>query len=91
MMTNKILILCLVALAVAVVLYLLLSPLLTQSARANERRLAIVRGEAKKSTSSRDTEAATRRKQVTESLKDLEKRGNRTAKITIEMKLEQAG
>jgi tight adherence protein B len=91
MVTNKILILCLVALAVGVVLYLLLSPLLTQSARANERRLAIVRGEAKKSNSSRDTEAVTRRKQVTDSLKDLEKRDKKSAQVTLEMKLEQAG
>ena len=62
MVTNKILILCFVALAVAVTLYILISPLLAQSARANERRLAIVRGEARKATASRDTEAAARRK-----------------------------
>ena len=63
MVPNKILILLLVALAVGVVLYVLIAPLLAQSARANERRLAIVRGEVRKNTASRDTEAAARRKQ----------------------------
>ena len=91
MVTNKILILCFVALAIGVTLYILISPLLAQSARANERRLAIVRGEARKISASRDTEAAARRKQVTESLKDLDKRDKQSDKISLEMKLEQAG
>ena len=91
MVPNKILILLLVALAVGVVLYVLIAPLLAQSARANERRLAIVRGEVRKNTASRDTEAAARRKQVTESLKDLDKREDKSDKISLDMKLEQAG
>ena len=91
MLTNKILMLCLVISVAGVGLYVLLAPFLAQSARANERRLAIVRGETKKVNASRDTEAAARRKQVTDSLKDLENRDKRTAKVTMEMKLEQAG
>lgn len=44
MLTNKILMLCLVISVAGVGLYVLLAPFLAQSARANERRLAIVRG-----------------------------------------------
>ncbi len=91
MVTNKIMVLLLMISVVGVGLYFLLAPILARSARANERRLAIVRGETRKANASRDTEAANRRKQVTDSLKDLDKRDKKSSKVSLEMKLEQAG
>ena len=91
MLTDKMIILCLAIIAIGGILYVLVSPLLEQAERIKERRLAITRGQTKQANASRVTEAAARRKQVADSLKDLEKRGNNSAKITIEMKLEQAG
>jgi len=63
---------------------------LTRPSRTIERRNAIVRGETKKS-GARDAEVAARRKQMAESLKELENRDKKSTKLTLEMRLEQAG
>jgi len=91
MASDKLLIILVLAIAAGAIIAALVYPMLTQSSRATERRLAIARGEAKKNTNARDTEAAARRKQVTESLKELEARDKKSAKVSLEMKLEQAG
>lgn len=91
MTSDKILILLVLLVAVVAIVGVFAYPALTKDSRAAERRMAIVRGEAKKAANVRDTEAAARRKQVAESLKELENREKRTSKVSLEMKLEQAG
>ena len=87
---NKLLIVLMIVCAVGIGVFVLVYPLFTTASRANERRLAIVRGETKK-INQRDVEAAARRKQVTDSLKELEGREKRNGKVSLEMRLEQAG
>ncbi len=90
MTVNKLLGLMILGALAAAILFVYVYPLLTRSARAAERRMAIVRGEVKK-TVARDAEAASRRRQVAESLKELENREKKSTKLSLEMKLEQAG
>jgi len=91
MSSEKLFIILVLGVAVLVAAALFVFPFKSSSSRAAERRQAIARGEAKKSSSARESEAATRRKQVADSLKELESREKKSAKVTLEMKLEQAG
>lgn len=90
MESNKFLIVLIVVVVVGIAYFAFFNPSVSQSSRANDRRMAIVRGEVKKAAT-RDVEAAARRKQVIDSLKELEGRDKKTSKVTLEMRLEQAG
>ena len=88
MFSFKFLIIILVVVSAVTVLGALIYPALTRSRRANDYRAALVRGEAKK-VAQRDTDVASRRKQVAESLKELENRSSKN--VPLELRLEQAG
>jgi tight adherence protein B len=69
--------------------YALIYPYMTGDIKA-EKRQAVVKGVASKSTNGRMQDIANRRKQVTDSLKDIETR-NKSKKTSLEMRLRQAG
>lgn len=80
----------LAATAFAGVVYALIFPFL--GADAYEQRLAGVKDVKARSAGGRTVDAAAnRRKQVTETLKDLEKREKAKQKVTLRLKLERAG
>ena len=60
------------------------------SSRPVDRRMAAVRGENRKGPS-RETEAASRRKQVAETLKELENKAKNRSRVSLETKIVQAG
>ena len=62
----------------------------TGSSRPVDRRVAAIRGEDKKNAI-RENESANRRKQVTDSLKELENKAKNRSKVSLETKLAQAG
>lgn len=74
--------------AVGCALYVL-SPYLSGEIKAEKRRETLVAVRAKRG-SERVADAAQRRKQVSDSLKEVEQRG-RARKLTVEMKIAQAG
>ena len=63
---------------------------LTGQSRPGDRRAAALRGDDKK-IATRESEAALRRKQVAESLKELENRAKDKNRVSLEMKITQAG
>ena len=90
MTPNKLIALFFIGIIVLGLVIALVYRSLTRPSRTIERRNAIVRGETKKS-GARDAEVAARRKQMAESLKELENRDKKSTKLTLEMRLEQAG
>ncbi len=66
-----------------------LSPYLSGDIKA-EKRLASVGGQRAKRSVDRAVDAASRRKQVADSLKEVEQRG-KTKKVSLEMRIQQAG
>ncbi len=90
MAANKLLVLSILIFVAAAAIIAFIYLLLKKSSRIDGRRMAIVRGEAKMAVV-RDAEAAARRKQVADSLKELENREKKASKVSLEMKLEQAG
>lgn len=66
-----------------------LSPLLFGDARADKRRTAVA-GQRVKRSGDRVTDAASRRKQVSDSLKEVENRG-KTKRVPLEIRIQQAG
>lgn len=66
-----------------------LSPLLFGDARADKRRTAAA-GQRVKRSGDRVTDAASRRKQVSDSLKEVENRG-KTKRVPLEIRIQQAG
>jgi tight adherence protein B len=69
--------------------YALIYPYMTGDIKA-EKRQAVVKGVSSKNPNDRTHEIANRRKQVTDSLKDIETR-NKSKKISLEMRIRQAG
>lgn len=88
---NQIVVMGLVALVVGALLFLAM-PYLTGSYRAEQRQKMLLNGEgrSKGGAFERDKELAQRRKQIADSLKDLDAKAS-SKKITLEMRLAQAG
>lgn len=80
------------AIAIAAMAYAIMYPMIS-SDRAKERRLATVSETHTKKTSTRSAAdlAANRRKQITESLKDIENRQKAKEKVSLRLRLERAG
>jgi tight adherence protein B len=85
---NQILTLGLALVAIAAVVYVAY-PYLSGDIKAERRRSAIEATAVKRIE--RVTDSGNRRKQITESLKELEQRGKKKSRVTIENKLGQAG
>lgn len=79
----------LAAFAVGGVIYALAYPLMSGEAKA-EKRFASMRTRSPTTIAARTTDAAKRKKQVAESLKELEAR-TKSKKLTFEMRMAQAG
>jgi tight adherence protein B len=73
------------------VFYALVYPYLSGDARAEQRQASLLTGgPTNKRVTDRNSDAAQRRKQVADSLKDLEQKG-KTPKATLEQRIAQAG
>lgn len=73
------------------VFYLLIYPLLNGEAKARKRHEKIAARVADRRGEARGADAATRRKQVSDSLKELERRNAEKRKVTLETRIAQAG
>ncbi len=89
METSQIVVPLLATLAVGGVYYAIIDPLLSGSGKA-EKRQAALRSRAPAAVASRVNDAAKRRKQVADSLKEIDARA-RSKKLTFEAKMAQAG
>lgn len=92
MESNDLIVLGLVALVVGGLIFALL-PYLTGSIRGERRAQALVRsaGGARGSLGDRTAELAQRRKQIADSIKDLDNKSNSKKKISLETRMAQAG
>lgn len=90
MLTTKFMILIFIGVVIVGLVGFLIYSAFTGSSRAVDRRVAAVRGEERKGPS-RENEAAARRKQVAESLKELDNKAKNKSKVSLETKLAQAG
>jgi tight adherence protein B len=82
----------LAALSVGCVFYVFVYPLLSGDAKAEKRREALTQGAAQRRANDRILEAtATRKKAVSESLRELEERENANRKLTLVDMISQAG
>ncbi len=82
----------LAAVSVGCIFYVFVYPLLSGEAKAEKRREAFTQGSAQRRASDRINEAtATRKKAVSESLKELEERENANRKVTLVDMISQAG
>lgn len=88
METKKLLILGLAAVALVAIVVIVLLLTSRNSSRSNDRRKAIIKGEAMKAAQL-EADAINRRKQVSESLKEIDNK--RKDKVPLETKLTQAG
>jgi tight adherence protein B len=86
---NVLVTITLAMLAAGGLFYALIYPHMTGDIKA-EKRQALVRSVGAKHTTDRTQEIANRRKQVTDSLKDIETR-NKSKKISLETRIRQAG
>ena len=86
---NPLILAGLVMLAVGGAAYVFIYPLLSGEATA-EKRQAAVAGTVKAKISDKVSDAANRRKQVAESLKELENKG-KSKKASLDLRLQQAG
>jgi tight adherence protein B len=89
METNVLMMIVLAMVAAGGLFYAFIYPHMTGDIKA-EKRHAALRGAGQKQIGDRAQEAANRRKQVTDSLKDIETR-NKSKKLTIETRMRQAG
>ncbi len=91
MESNQILALVLVVVIIAAIGYVLM-PYLNGSIRAERRQAALfVSTDRKSGSNDRSSELAQRRKQITESIKELETRGSKKKKLSLEARMAQAG
>ena len=90
MVTTKFMILILAGVCGVGVLGYLIYLAVARPSRPVDRRAAALRGDDKK-TGARESEAALRRKQVAESLKELENKAKDRTRVSLEMKIAQAG
>jgi len=88
---NTILIAALITLAVGALFHALVYPHLSGDIRAEQRRTALSEtSPAARRTGERQADVEKRRKQISESLKEIEKKGS-SKKLSLETKLRQAG
>ena len=81
----------LIALAVIGVFFALVAPYFSSERVAQKRRAHLVHAGAKRIATTRTVDATQRRKQIAESLKELENREKKARRVTIDQKLLQAG
>ncbi len=90
MESNQIILLALAALAIVAVAFVM-KPYLTGSIRGEQRQAALIRGTGRKAQANdRSQELATRRRQIADSIKDLENKGGKK-RISLETRMAQAG
>ena len=87
---NALVIAAMATLSVGGVLYVLVYPLLSGDAKAERRQAALASPAQRRSSERQATDAAARRKQVADSLKEVEAR-NKSKKVSIENRIAQAG
>ncbi len=87
---NTLMIAAMAMLAVGGVLYVFVYPLLSGEAKAEKRQAAFSSVSPSRKVADKQADAATRRKQIADSLKEVEAR-NRTKKVSIEARIVQAG
>lgn len=81
-----------VTVCIAVVLYLVVYPMLSGDAQAEKRIQGVTENRAKRQTRNvREEEVTNRRKQVADTLRDLEDRQKAREKLTLRIRLERAG
>lgn len=88
MAVQKLLIIGVLAIVLVVTLCVLIYRAIAGPSRARNRRMTMILGEAS-ATTSKGPESVNRRKQVQDSIKEVENRGN--DKVSLETKLTQAG
>ncbi len=88
MFSIKLLVALMLVVTVVAVIAALIYNSLSRSSQVAVSRVAMIRGETKRVVQ-RDNDVASRRKQISESLKELEKKNKNN--VTLELKLEQAG
>lgn len=89
---NAILIAIFIAIGAAGVLVAILFPYLSGRSAAEKRRASLVQGATKRAaTGGRQVDGAQRRKQIADSLKELEEREKAQNRISLEQRIAQAG
>lgn len=87
---NTLLLVGLSTVAAAGILYVFVYPLLSGEAKAEKRKAVFLAQSATRKTVDKQVDANARRKQVTDSLKEIESR-NKRKKVSLEGKITQAG
>ena len=81
-----------IALSAGAVIYLFVNPYLSGEAQRDKRLQGVSEGRAKRGTARvRDDEIQNRRKQVADTLKDIEERQKAREKITLRLRMQRAG
>jgi tight adherence protein B len=87
---NTMMVVLLSMLAAGAVFYALVYPYLSGEATAEKRKAALLQSSPQRTAGARTNDIAQRRKQVAESLKEIEQKG-KTKKVSLEQRLLQAG
>jgi tight adherence protein B len=87
---NSLLLIVLAATATGGVLYVFVYPLLSGEAKAEKRKAALLTSGSSRKISDKQADANARRKQVVDSLKEIEAR-NKRKKVSLDAKITQAG
>ena len=90
MQMNSLIVAVLAMITVGGIFYAFVYPYLTGEAQAEQRQKALTSNAVVKRTGDRNMDAATRRKQIADSLKEVEAKGKKK-KRTLETKIAQAG
>ncbi|MDB5593697.1 MAG: Pilus assembly protein [Hyphomicrobiales bacterium] len=90
-MNNNLLFIFFAMLAAGALFYVFVYPFLSGEVTADKRKQALVQGPGKRVANARAVDANQRRKQITDSLKELEQSGKKKKKVSIEQRLLQAG
>jgi tight adherence protein B len=81
-----------VVVSIAAVIYLVIYPMISGDAQAEKRLQGVTENKVKlRATRAKDEEVSNRRKQVADTLKDLEERQKAREKLTLRLRLERAG
>lgn len=79
------------ALSVAVIIYILLDPILSGSNKVEKRKQALAGGASQKRENRDGNAEARRRKQVSETMKEIEEKSRKREKVTLRLRLQRAG
>ena len=81
-----------IAMSAAAVIYLIVYPMMSGDAKAEKRIQGVTENKSKRKVrNARDEEVSNRRKQVADTLRDLEERQKAREKMTLRIRLERAG